>query len=35
MVDGEIVKVSPEEVSIDDIIVVKPGRKSSTGWSSY
>lgn len=27
MVDGEIVKVSPEEVSIDDIIVVKPGEK--------
>jgi len=25
--DGEIVKVSPEEVSVDDIIVVKPGEK--------
>ncbi|WP_461614610.1 heavy metal translocating P-type ATPase [Clostridium sp. Marseille-QA1073] len=25
--DGEIVKVSPEEVSVDDIIIIKPGEK--------
>jgi len=34
-VGDEIRKVSPEEVNIGDIIIVKPRRKSSPRWQGY